>query len=91
MLSGLFFGYVCEHTFNYAGLIIGFYYLPFTYIVVVPLTLLAALAALPSVSDRCWSTKRSLLRFAALPIGTYLVFSTILLLLSLASPQTGCF
>ncbi|HVA26709.1 MAG TPA: hypothetical protein VNF68_00910, partial [Candidatus Baltobacteraceae bacterium] len=54
VLSGLFFGYTCERRFNYDGLIIGpLYYLPLTYVVVVPLTMLVALAALPSVSDRC--------------------------------------
>lgn len=92
VLSGLFFGYTCERRFNYDGLIIGpLYYLPLTYVVVVPLTMLVALAALPSVSDRCWSTKASLLRLGFLPMGIYVIVSILLLLFSIASPQTDCF
>lgn len=92
VLSGLFFGYTCERRFNYEGLVIGpLYYLPLTYVVVVPLTMLVALAGLPSVSDRCWSTKASILRLVFLPTGIYVVVSILLLLLSIASPQTDCF
>lgn len=92
VFSGLFFGYVCQHIFSYTGLIIGpLYYLPLTYIVVVPVTMLIAVAGLSSVSDRCWSTKLSLLRLAFLPVGIYVIFSTLLLLFSLAHPQTDCF
>lgn len=92
VVSGLFFGYICERRFNYEGLVIGpLYYLPLTYAVVVPLTMLVALAGLPSVNDRCWSTKASILRLGFLPMGIYVVVSILLLLLSIARPQTGCF
>ncbi len=92
VFSGLFFGYVCQHIFSYAGLIIGpRYYLPLTYIVVVPVTMLIAAAGLSVVSDRCWSAKVSLLRLAFLPAGIYVVFSTLLLLFSVAHPQANCF
>ncbi len=89
--EAVFFGTVCERTFNFqVSLVLPVILFTKLYYILLPVSFIVTVLIALKTTDRCWS-RRGVVRLIALPLGLYAAGTAIDSMITSFYPWTRCF